>query len=147
MKISGEFTANAPRQRIWETLNDVESLGSMIPGAKGLTEVGPDEYAATMDIGIGPIRTSFSGKVRISERDEPNSYKLQVEGNSRHGWMNGTGKVELEELSEASTLVKADGDVHVGGMIARVGQRMLPGVSRQLMQVFFKNVEQHANKR
>jgi carbon monoxide dehydrogenase subunit G len=60
--------------------------------------------------------------------------------------MNGTGKVELEELSEDSTLVKAEGDVHVGGMIARVGQRMLPGVSRQLMQVFFKNVEQHAKK-
>ena len=80
MKISGEFTVNATRDKVWETLNDIEALGSMIPGAKGLTEVGPDEYTASMDLGIGPIRTSFTGKVRISERDEPNSYKLQVEG-------------------------------------------------------------------
>ena len=75
MKISGEFTVNAPRDKVWETLNDVGALGSMIPGAKGLTEVGPDEYTASMDLvwsdtdeftakcgfrsGMRPTRTSF----------------------------------------------------------------------------------------
>lgn len=147
MKISGEFTVDAPKQKVWETLNDVGALGSMIPGAKGLKEVGPDEYAANMDIGIGPIKTSFAGKVKIEERDEPNSYTLRVDGNSRHGWMKGTGKVELEEIDAASTLIRADGDIQVGGMIARVGQRMLPGVSKQLMGVFFNNVEKAAGKR
>ncbi len=147
MKISGEFTVKAPKQKVWETLNDVEALGSMIPGAKGLTEVGPDEYTATMDVGIGPIKASFAGKVKIEDRDAPNSYRLLVDGNSRHGWMKGTGKVELEEIDAQSTLIKADGDIHVGGMIARVGQRMLPGVSKQLMGVFFKNVEKAAMRR
>jgi carbon monoxide dehydrogenase subunit G len=147
VKISGEFTVKAPKQKVWETLNDVEALGSMIPGAKGLTEVGPDEYTATMDVGIGPIKTSFAGKVKIEDRDAPNSYRLLVDGNSRHGWMKGTGKVELEEIDAQSTLIKADGDIHVGGMIARVGQRMLPGVSKQLMGVFFKNVEKAAMRR
>ena len=147
MKISGEFTVNAPKQKVWETLNDVEALGSMIPGAKGLKEVGPDEYAANMDVGIGPIKTSFAGKVKIEERDEPNSYTLKVDGNSRHGWMKGTGRVELEEVDAESTLIKADGDIQVGGMIARVGQRMLPGVSKQMMGVFFKNVETASKRR
>ena len=119
----------------------------MIPGAKGLKEVGEDEYSANMDIGIGPIKTSFAGKVKIEERDEPNSYTLKVDGNSRHGWMKGTGRVELEEVDAASTLIKADGEIQTGGMIARVGQRMLPGVSKQLMGVFFKNVEKAAGKR
>ncbi len=147
MKISGEFTVNAPKQKVWETLNDVEALGSMIPGAKGLKEVGPDEYSANMDVGIGPIKTSFAGKVKIEERDEPNSYTLKVDGNSRHGWMKGTGRVELEEVDAESTLIKADGDIQVGGMIARVGQRMLPGVSKQMMGVFFKNVETASKRR
>ena len=147
MKISGEFTVNAPKQKVWETLNDVEALGSMIPGAKGLKEAGADEYTANMDIGIGPIRASFAGRVKIEERDEPNSYTLKVDGNSRHGWMKGTGRVELEEIDAESTLVKADGDIQTGGMIARVGQRMLPGVSKQLMGVFFNNVEKAATKR
>jgi carbon monoxide dehydrogenase subunit G len=147
VKIDGEFTLNAPRQKVWDALNDVETLGLMIPGAKGLREVAPDEYQATMDLGIGPIKTSFTGKVKIADRDEPSHYVLRVEGNSRHGWMNGTGSVDLEELADDSTLVKAVGDVHVGGMIARVGQRMIPGLAKQMMQTFFKNVEQHANKR
>ena len=147
MKISGEFTVNAPKQKVWETLNDVEALGSMIPGAKGLREVGEDEYTANMDIGIGPIKTSFAGNVKIEERDEPNSYTLKVDGNSRHGWMKGTGRVELEEIDAESTLIKADGEIQTGGMIARVGQRMLPGVSKQLMGVFFKNVETASKNR
>ena len=146
MRISGEFTVNAPQAKVWETLNDVDALGSMIPGAKGLTEVAPDEYTATMDLGIGPIRTSFSGKVKITDRDEPNSYRLQVEGNSRHGWMNGNGKVELEAIDADSTLVRTDGELQVGGMVARVGQRMLPGVSKQMMQTFFTNVEKRATE-
>ena len=147
MKISGEFTVNAPRQKVWETLNDVATLGTMIPGAKGLREVGPDEYAASMDLGIGPIRTSFNGKVKISDRDEPSSYKLSLDGDSRHGWMKGTGSVELEVVTGDSTLIKATGDVQTGGMIARVGQRMLPGIAKQMMQSFFKNVERNAAKR
>ncbi len=147
MKISGKFTVNAPKQKVWETLNDVGALGSMIPGAKGLKEVGPDEYTANMDVGIGPIKTSFAGKVKIEGRDEPNSYTLKVDGNSRHGWMKGTGRVELEEVDTESTLIKADGEIQTGGMIARVGQRMLPGVSKQLMGVFFNNVEKAAGKR
>ena len=119
----------------------------MIPGAKGLREVGPDEYAASMDLGIGPIRTSFNGKVKISDRDEPSSYKLSLDGDSRHGWMKGTGSVELEVVTGDSTLIKATGDVQTGGMIARVGQRMLPGIAKQMMQSFFKNVERNAAKR
>ena len=147
MKIDGEYTVNAPRQKVWETLNDVEALGGMIPGAKGLKEVGLDEYQATMDVGIGPIKTSFTGKVKIAERDEPVHYVLKMEGDSRHGWMKGTGVVDLEELSEDSTLVQAVGDVQVGGMIARVGQRMMPGIAKQMMATFFKNVEAAANRR
>ena len=147
MKIDGEFTVDAPIQKVWETLNDVESLAGMLPGAKGLREVGPDEYQATMDVGIGPIKTSFSGKVKIAERDEPSRYVLKVEGNSRHGWMNGTGTIDLEVVSEDSTFVRAAGDIQVGGMIARVGQRMLPGIAKQMMGAFFKNVESTANRR
>ncbi len=147
MKIKGEFTVKAPKQTVWDTLNDIEALGTMLPGGKGLTQTGPDQYSATMDVGIGPIRAQFNGKVQISERDEPNSYRLRVEGNSRQGWVNGNGRVELEEVAADSTLIKAEGDIQVGGMIARVGQRMLPGVSKQMMETFFKNVERRARER
>ncbi len=147
MKLDGEFTVNAPRQKVWETLNHVETLAKMIPGGSGLTEVAPDEYQARMNVGIGPIRSEFSGKVRITERDEPISYRLSLEGSARQGWVNGDGKVGLEATSPETTLVSVEGNLQVGGMLARVGQRMLPGVSKQMMQTFFQNVEKEAGKR
>ena len=33
--------------------------------------------------------------------------------------------------------MKVDGDGQVGGLLAGVGQRMLPGVAKMLMKLFF----------
>ena len=62
----------------------------------------------------------------------------------RH-WFRRKGSVELTELSDAVTEVAVAGDFQVGGLIARVGQRMLQGVSKQLMQSFFKDLNRIAS--
>ncbi len=144
LKISGNFTIKAPRQRVWEVLNDVESLKSIIPGAQSLTETAPDEYSASMIVGVGPVKGNFQGKVAIKDRDEPRYYRLLVEGKARQGWMKGDGSVELTESTPETTEVDVQGDFQVGGLIARVGQRMLSGVSNQMMQSFFKDLERLA---
>lgn len=145
MKLDGKFVIDAPRERVWEVLNDIESLRSVIPGVQSLTEEDTDKYSASMRVGVGPIRGDFNGKVEITDRDEPRYYRLLVEGRGRQGWMKGSGSVELAELSDAVTEVSVAGDFQVGGLIARVGQRMLQGVSKQLMQSFFKDLNRIAS--
>ena len=98
-----------------------------------------------MIVGVGPVKGNFQGKVAIKDRDEPRYYRLLVEGKARQGWMKGDGSVELTESTPETTEVDVQGDFQVGGLIARVGQRMLSGVSNQMMQSFFKDLERLAS--
>jgi carbon monoxide dehydrogenase subunit G len=53
------------------------------------------------------------------------------------GFVKGQGRIEL--LAKADrTEVRYSGEAQVGGMIAGVGQRMLEGAARRIMQQFFE---------
>ena len=43
MDMTGEYRIPAPRQRVWEALNDPEILKAAIPGCEELTKVGDND--------------------------------------------------------------------------------------------------------
>jgi carbon monoxide dehydrogenase subunit G len=95
------------------------------------------------------IRGEFTGTVETLDLNEPESYRLAITGKGTGGWLEGKGTVELsvDEAHPDWTRVAAKGDVTVGGLLARVGQRMLQGAANSLMKQFFGNVSKEARKR
>ena len=138
MKISGRYSFPGPTKQVWDLLTDIKALQHCTPGCKEMAEIGPDEYKATMEIGVGPINGSFSGKIRMVDKEEPNRYKLHVEGSGAVGFVKGEGLLELQEEEAEKTAVLVSGEAQVGGLVAGVGQRLLEGVSKQFMGQFFK---------
>jgi len=65
MKIEGRFIFPAPSQEVWDLLTDPQSLQHCTPGCKQLTEIAADEFGATMEVGIGPIKGTFHGKISM----------------------------------------------------------------------------------
>jgi carbon monoxide dehydrogenase subunit G len=137
MKVEGLFSFPGPPQQVWELLLSPDSLRTCIPGVESLTETGPDHWDAVMKVGVAAIRGTYKGKVAIVEKEEPTAYTLQIEGSGGPGFVKGTARITLEPDGEA-TKVSVDGDGQVGGMLAGVGQRMLPGVAKMLMNQFFE---------
>jgi uncharacterized protein len=137
MKVEGAYTFPAQPQQVWDLLLDPESLRQCIPGVESLTDTGPDTWDAVMKVGVAAIKGTYKGKVAIVDKSPPTAYTLQVEGSGGPGFVKGTAKISLE-ASEEGTSVKVDGDGQVGGMLAGVGQRMLPGVAKMLMNQFFQ---------
>jgi len=137
MKVEGAYTFPGPPQQVWELLLDPESLRLCIPGVESLTETSADHWDAVMKVGVAAIKGTYKGKVAIVEKEPPNNYTLQVEGSGGPGFVKGTAKITLE-AGDGGTHVKVDGDGQVGGMLAGVGQRMLPGVAKMLMNQFFE---------
>ncbi len=95
MQLTGEHTFDAPREVVWKFLMDPAVLEACLPGAEGMTEVGPDEYTATMKVGIAMIKGTFNGKVKILDKVEPSSYRMEVEGSGPQGQVSGSGTLEL----------------------------------------------------
>jgi carbon monoxide dehydrogenase subunit G len=149
MEISGKYEVRAARNVVWAVLNDPESLKNCIPGARRLTETEPGKFDVVMSVGIGMIRGEFTGTVETLDLNEPESYRLVITGKGPGGWLEGEGTVELsvDEAHPDRTKVAAKGDVTVGGMLARVGQRMLNGAANSLMKQFFANVSKEARKK
>ena len=135
------------QQDTWDALTDIEVLQQAIPGVDSIEEVGPDEYSARMTVGIGIVRGKFSGRVKLSELDEPRSYRMAVTGDGPGGWIKGSGVLSLDEETPGVTRVSVEGDTQVGGLLARVGQRMIGNASNTLMKQFFTGVEKAASNR
>jgi carbon monoxide dehydrogenase subunit G len=137
MKVEGSYSFQGQPQQVWELLLNPESLRTCIPGVESLTETGPDHWDAVLKVGVAAIKGTYKGKVAIVEKDAPSSYVLQVEGSGGPGFVKGAAKVSLTPEGDGTRVV-VDGEGQVGGMLAGVGQRMLPGVSKMLMNQFFE---------
>ena len=136
MKIDGTSEVPAPRDRVWAALLDPGTLATVIPGCEKLEAVGPDEYKAVMKVGVGPVKGTFEGKVRISEQQPPSHYRMAIVGSGGPGFVRGDAAMDLAE-ADGGTRVTYAADVQIGGLIASVGQRMLGGVSRMMLDQFF----------
>ncbi len=137
MKISGSYTIDAPRDIVWEALNDIEVLARVVPGCERLEQVGDNEYEGTIKIGIQAIRGVYNGRIRIEDIDPPNHYKLIASGKSANGVVDGVGTVDLVS-QDGKTLLMYGGEAQVGGTLASVGQRLIEGASRQLINQSLK---------
>jgi carbon monoxide dehydrogenase subunit G len=136
MKIEGSADIPAPRDKVWAAFLDPEILAQALPGCEKLEAIGPNEYKATMKIGVAAIKGTFEGKVKLSDLEPPNRYRMAVEGSGGPGFVRGAAGMQLSDL-DGGTKVSYDADVQVGGLIASVGQRMLGGVTKMMLDQFF----------
>ncbi len=137
MKINGEYEVHAPRERVWEALLDPAILSKTLPGCEELTPIGPDEYEMKMKLSMATVAGVFKGKVKITDKQAPESYRLDLNGTGKIGFIKGGGKYSLADAGESLTIVTYEGDVQVGGMIAGVGQRLMNMTSKMMIKRFF----------
>jgi carbon monoxide dehydrogenase subunit G len=140
MKLEGTYEVPAPRKKVWDAFQDPKVLKKAIPGCEKLEAIGPDEYKATMKVGVGGVKGTFEGKVKLSEKQAPDSYKMAVEGSGGPGFIRGETVITLTDQDGGGTRVSYTADVQVGGLIASVGQRMLGGVSKMMADKFFNKM-------
>lgn len=143
MELTGEHRFDVPREKVWQFMLDPEVLKACLPGCEKLEVVGEDEYIATMKIGISFIRGTFTGKVKITDKVEPSSYKMAVEGSGPQGQVSGVGDLELIEDGEG-TIVRYKGEANVRGSLARVGARMIQPAAKTIVGQFFDRMGKEA---
>ncbi len=145
MDVQGTYTFAAPLDRVWTVLLDPQALQAALPACKEFRQVGQDEYEATMSIGIGAVKGTYTGKVQVRDKEPQTRYRLAVEGSGRPGFVNGEGLIELEE-KEGATIVTYQGRAQVGGMIAGVGQRLISASAQLIIGQFFKAMERQIGR-
>ncbi len=137
MDLTGEYRIAASRQRVWEALNDPETLKASIPGCSELQAVGDNSFTATVTAKVGPVKAKFQGQVTLSDMDPPNGYTIQGEGKGgAAGFAKGGAKIALLEDGDG-TLLKYEVNANVGGKLAQIGSRLIDGTAKKLSGEFF----------
>jgi len=90
-----------------------------------------------MTAAIGPVKARFSGKLKLSDLNPPQSYSIAFEGSGgAAGFGKGSARVEL--LAEGnSTRLRYTANASVGGKLAQVGSRLIDGVAKKMADDFF----------
>ncbi len=137
MDMSGDYVISAPRQAVWEALNDPEILKQCIPGCESVDKTSDTSFEAKVTAKVGPVRAKFSGKVNMSDIDPPNGYTISGEGTGgAAGFAKGGAKVTLSDDPEGTKL-EYSVDATVGGKLAQIGSRLIDSTAKKMANDFF----------
>jgi len=141
MEMSEEIRINAPRERVFAALNDVEILKASIPGCEELEALSDTEFTATVVSKVGPLKARFKGGVTLTDVVAPESYTMIGEGKGGPaGFAKMRTYVHLSDEGDETVMryeVKAD----IGGKLAQLGGALITKTSKKLAGIFFKNFE------
>jgi len=143
MDLKDEIVINAPRQAVYDALNDPEVLKACIPGCEELVRHSDTELEAKVVLKVGPVKAKFGGTVTLAPEAPPARFSLSGEGSGgAAGFAKGGAAVELDTHPDG-TLLRYDAHADVGGKLAQLGSRMIQGTAKKLAASFFQNFAAH----
>lgn len=137
MDISGTEIIPAPRALVWERMNDPAVLQRCIPGCTFLEAQEDGSLLAKSTLRIGPIKATFTGRVRFADVAPLAGYTLIGEGQGGvAGFARGQAIIRLEDHPHGTALIY-DARADVGGKLAQLGARLMESTARKLVGEFF----------
>ena len=136
MKLVGSYDLNTNKGEVWKALNDPNVLKKCIPGCESFDKENSTTFKATATNQIGPMNSTFSGVVQLTNIKKNDSYTISGEGNSSVGFASGSANVKLVESNGMTTLTY-EVNINVGGKIAQLGSRLIDGVAKKMADYFF----------
>jgi carbon monoxide dehydrogenase subunit G len=139
MKLEHSFDVEAPLERVWARLIDIEKVAPCLPGAEITEASDTGVYEGNFTIKLGPTTASYAGKLQMTEVDEIH-HKVTMSANGRDKRGQGSAKATV-----SSTMSEAEGTTHVDvatdftltGRLARFGRGgMIEDVSNKVVSDF-----------
>lgn len=143
MRLEGDVTINAPREKVWDFLMDIEAMGECVPGLESLEAIEPDQkYHATASVGLGTVRVKFDADVEWLEIERPTRALLKGHGTAPGSAGDATAEMVLSDNPDGSTTLTWWADVMVSGTIASLASRLMSSVTKKLTATFFECVKE-----
>jgi carbon monoxide dehydrogenase subunit G len=148
MNIEGQHRISASRERVWDAINAPDVLVECIKARESLQETGDCQYDISVAAKIGPIKARFKGRLTIFDTHPPESYSMSFDvAGGLAGFGKGVAKVCLFDEGAQSTSLIYFVETDLGGMLAQLGSRLIPGVTKNIAEDFFRAFSSHLNQR
>jgi carbon monoxide dehydrogenase subunit G len=142
VKVAGEHQFSHPSDAVWAALQDPEALAATLPGARRLEPTGPDEYAITVDVGVGSVKGTYDGTFSLTDKVDREACTVRATATGRPGTVTTVARMQLSERDGGAHLAY-EADATVTGPLAGVGQRLVGAAARRTTEQFLSALDGH----
>jgi uncharacterized protein len=137
MNISGEITLPAPRDKVFEVLQNAPFFASCVEGVHDLKEIDATHYDALLDAKVAYMKFTFKVSVEVTKLSPPDRIEAKIEGTPL-GVVGRFTALSTTDLVEAGseTLVRYSIDANLTGKLGSMGQPVLKSKAREMEKKF-----------
>jgi uncharacterized protein len=143
LQFQKEVAIEAPRDKVWKFIWDVDRFIACVPGCKeAKTLEDGKKYSAIMVEKVGPFKVEFPTTIDVLERDELRHIKAQASGADNK--IGSRMKIDLDvHLSEQGnkTVVSFVAGVDILGKLAALGHGIIKRKADQVLEEFAQAVK------
>jgi carbon monoxide dehydrogenase subunit G len=145
MKLEHVVTVSASPDAVWDLLMDVPRVAACVPGAGAVENIGPDRWAGTVQVRVGPIALALAGRLEVTERDaESRVAAMRVDGADPRIGGAVTASMTMSLVAESEeppvTRLQIATDAKIMGRLGDLGQPIIKRKADDLMRDFAQNV-------
>jgi uncharacterized protein len=134
VNVSGERIFAAPRDTVWQVLNDPASMAKTMPGVESFDIHDDRRWTANVKIPLGLGGLKMKVDMEKLEEREPEFAKLAVKGSGVGAMMNMETSFTLGDTDDGGTSMAWSADVKIAGPVGSMGQRVLQPIVNQQVQ-------------
>jgi carbon monoxide dehydrogenase subunit G len=137
MIVSGEIILPAPRQTVFEALQDAPFFVSCVEGVRDLEAIDATHYDAVLETKVAYMKFSFKVSVEITNISPPDTIEAKVEGTPIGivGRMTASSRTHLTE-SGGQTVIAYSIDSTLAGKLGSIGQPVLKAKAKEMEKKF-----------
>jgi uncharacterized protein len=142
MRFENSFEVDAPVERVWDAVLDVERVAPTVPGAQVLERTGESSYKVGIKVKLGPMSMTYRGEVEITESDEARR-RAVMKARAKETRGQGTADADVTmELTgdDGHTSGRILTEVQVSGKAASMGQGIMQDVAGRMVDTFAENL-------
>jgi hypothetical protein len=137
MNVSGQFTVQAPREVVFNTLRDARKFVGFIDGVSDLKEIDATHYTAVFETKVAYMKFKFNVTVEVTRIEAPGEIEAKIEGTPLGivGRLTATTRTLLSDAGN-ETLVNYSVDATLAGKLGSIGQPVLRSKAKDMEKQF-----------
>jgi len=142
MTFTQECVILVARERLWDFLMDVPTVGRCVPGVENIEAVDGSAYRGGLKVQVGPIRLSLEGTITVEEQDR-NAWHARMRADANDRRMGGGIRARMSLTlvpAEDGTRLRIETDLAVLGKIGEFGQPIIKKKADTLLREFVRNL-------
>ena len=141
MIVSGEIILPAPRETVFQVLQNAPFFASCVEGVRDLKEIDATHYDAVLDTKVAYMKFTFKVRVEATRLSPPERIEAKIEGTPL-GIVGRFTAVSTTDLIDAGreTVVKYAIDATITGKLGSMGQPVLKSKAKEMEQKFVERI-------